>query len=220
MNVNEAVAKRYSARAFKPQPPPPGLIRRLLMESSRAPSGGNLQPWRVYALTGEPMAAFKALVTTTAMEKAEYDVYPANLWDPFRSRRYQCGEDLYASIGVGREDRPGRMRALMRNTQWFDAPVGLIISVDRNLGPPQWSDLGMFMQTFMLLAVEAGLDTCAQEFWANYPQTIAQVFDMPDDHMVFSGIAVGYADPAAPINTWRTRRDALDVWCDMRGFEP
>jgi nitroreductase len=219
MDVFEAVAKRYSARAFKPVLPPPGLVKRLLLEASRAPSGGNLQSWRVYALAGEPMARFKALVASSPMERPEYEVYPPNLWDPFRTRRFQCGEDLYASIEVPREDRAGRMRALMRNTQWFDAPVGIMICVDRKLGPPQWSDLGMYMQTFMLLAAEAGLDTCAQEFWASYPLTVAKFFELPEDHMVFSGIAVGYADETAPINGWRTRRDDFADWCEMRGFD-
>jgi len=219
MDVYEAVSRRYSCRAFKPDAPPPGLVRRLLLESQRAPSGGNLQPWRVYALAGEPLARFKAQVAAGGMEPSAYAVYPANLWDPFRTRRYECGEDLYASIAVPRDDRAGRFRALARNAEFFGAPVGIFVTVDKNLGLPQWSDLGMFMQTFMLLAAEAGLDTCAQEYWANYPKQIADFVGLPDDHMIFSGIAVGYADETAPINGWRTRRDPMEVWCDMRGFD-
>ena len=219
MDVFEAVSRRYSCRAFKPDAPPPGLIKRLLLESARAPSGGNLQSWRVYALAGDAMARFRELIATRPMEKAEYDVYPPNLWDPFRTRRFECGEDLYASIGVPREDRAARFAALARNRDFFDAPVGVFVFVDRKLGPPQWSDLGMYMQTFMLLATEAGLDTCPQEYWANYGKTVAEFFDVPDDHMIFSGIAVGYADETAPINGWRTRRDPFEDWCEMRGFD-
>ena len=218
MDVSEAVARRMSVRAFKPDPVPGDLVRQILETAKGAPSGGNLQPWRVYALAGEPLADFKALVAATQMEQPEYEVYPANLWDPFRTRRYQCGEDLYASIGVGRDDRPARFRQLARNTEFFGAPVGLFFCLDRKLGYPQWADLGMFMQTVMLLAVERGLDTCAQEYWARYPQTVARFIDLPDDHQLFSGMALGYRDDDHPINSWRTRRDPFEAWCDMKGF--
>jgi nitroreductase len=219
MDLAEAVRRRYSTRAFKPDPVPGATLRSLLEIASRAPSGGNLQPWRVYALTGQPLAEFKALVAASPMEEPEYDVYPPNLWEPMRTRRFVCGEDLYASIGIPREDRPARLRQLARNLEFFGAPVGLFFCLDRKVGPPQWSDVGMFMQTFMLLAVEAGLATCAQEFWARYPKTVASFVGLPDDHMVFSGMALGYADETQPINQWRTRRDPLDDWCELRGFD-
>jgi nitroreductase len=219
MDVAEAVRKRMSVRAFKPDPVPGAVVARLLQIAAQAPSGGNLQPWRVYALAGAPLAQFKALVASTPMEEPEYEVYPPNLWDPFRTRRFVCGEDLYASIQIGRDDRPARFRQLARNTLFFDAPVGLFFCLDRKLGQPQWADLGMFMQSFMLLAVAEGLATCAQEYWARYPQTVAKFVGMPDDHMLFSGMALGYADEAAPINNWRTRRDSPEVWLEMTGFD-
>ncbi len=162
MNVSEAVAARFSARAFRPDPVPGEVVRDILERAHQAPSGGNLQPWRVYALTGEPLEAFKAMIAAAPMEEPEYDVYPPNLWDPFRTRRYQCGEDLYASIGISREDRPTRLRQLANNATFFGAPVGLFFCLERDLGPPQWSDVGMYMQTVMLLAQERGLATCAQ----------------------------------------------------------
>jgi nitroreductase len=218
MDVAEAVKRRMSVRAFKPDPVPGAVVRELLEAAAQAPSGGNLQPWRVYALAGEPLAAFKALVATTPMQTPEYDVYPPNLWEPLRTRRYVCGEDLYASIEIPREDRAGRLRQLANNTSFFGAPVGLFFCLDRKVGPPQWSDVGMFMQTFMLLAVERGLATCAQEFWARYPKTVADFVGLPDDHMLFSGMALGFADEAQPINQWRTRRDPLEVWGELRGF--
>jgi nitroreductase len=219
MDVAEAVRTRMSVRAFKPDPVPGDLVRALLEAAALAPSGGNLQPWRVHALAGAPLAEFKALVAATPMEEPEYEVYPPNLWDPLRTRRYVCGEDLYASIGIGREDRPGRFRQLARNLEFFGAPVGLFFSLDRKVGPPQWSDVGMYMQTFMLLATEQGLATCAQEFWARYPTTVAKFVGLPDDHMLFSGMALGYADATAPINGWRTRRDPFEVWGELRGFD-
>jgi nitroreductase len=218
MDVSEAVKRRMSVRAFRPETPPGDLVREILELAHGAPSGGNLQPWRVYALAGEPLKAFKAHVAATPMETPEYDVYPANLWEPFRTRRFQCGEDLYASIDIPREDKPARLRQLARNLDFFGAPVGLFFCLDRNLGLPQWADVGMFMQSVMLLAVERGLDTCAQEFWARYPRAVASFVGLPEDHMVFSGMAMGYRDAAAPINGWRTRRDPFDAWCEMRGF--
>ena len=219
MDVAEAVRRRMSVRAFKPDPVPGDLVRALLEAAALAPSGGNLQPWRVYALAGASLAEFKALVAASPMEAPEYEVYPPNLWDPLRTRRYVCGEDLYASIGIGRDDRPGRFRQLAKNTEFFGAPVGLFFCLDRKVGPPQWSDVGMYMQTFMLLAVEQGLATCAQEFWARYPKTVAKFIGLPDDHMLFSGMALGYADASQPINQWRTRRDPFEVWGEMRGFD-
>jgi|SRR5665213_705168 len=219
MDVAEAVSRRFSARAFRPDPVAGDIVGLILRAAHRAPSGGNLQPWRVYALAGEPLAAFKAEVAVTPMEAPEYDVYPADLWEPLRTRRYQCGEDLYGSIGLGRDDKPARLRQLARNTRFFDAPVGLFFCLDRKVGPPQWADVGMFMQTVMLLAVERGLDTCAQEFWARYPRTVSRFLGLPDDHMVFAGMALGYGDQSHPINAWRTRRDPFDAWCEMRGFD-
>jgi nitroreductase len=218
VTVSEAVARRMSVRAFRPDPVPGDLVRRILEAAHAAPSGGNLQPWRVYALAGAPLEDFKNRAASDPPQEEEYAVYPPNLWEPFRSRRYQCGEDLYGAIGIGREDRAGRLRALSRNFEFFGAPVGLFFCLDRKLGPPQWSDVGMYMQTLMLLAVEAGLDTCAQEFWARYHQTISRFLGLPDDHQVFCGMALGYRDEAAPINGWRTRRDPFEIWGEMRGF--
>ncbi len=220
MNVTEAVDRRISIRAFKPETPSGAVVREILEAAARAPSGGNLQPWRVYALAGEPLAELKAKVAANPFgEEPEYDVYPANLWDPFRTRRFECGEDLYATISIPREDKPARLRQLARNGELFGAPVGLFFCLDRKLGPPQWSDLGMYMQTVMLLAVERGLDTCAQEYWARYPKTLAETLALPEDHMVFSGMALGWRDEAAPINSLRTRRDPFAVWGELKGFD-
>ena len=219
MNVSEAVAARFSCRAFTDEPVSGEVMREIIELAARAPSGGNLQPWRVFALAGEPLEAFRATIADTPMEEPEYEVYPANLWDPFRTRRFVCGEDLYASIGIPREDRSARFRQLARNTQLFGAPAALFFFLDRNLGPPQWSDLGMYMQTLMLLAAERGLATCAQEYWARYPRAVAKFLDVPDELQLFSGMALGHADETAAINRWRTRRDPLPAWAEVRGFD-
>lgn len=221
MDVAEAVDKRISVRAFRPDPVSGEIVRAILQAAHRAPSGGNLQPWRVYAIAGKPLAALKATAVAKMAyggEKPEYDVYPQNLWEPLRTRRYECGEDLYATIGIPREDKPARLRQLARNSELFGAPVGLFFTLDRKVGPPQWADCGMFMQTIMLLAVEHGLDTCAQEFWARLPQTVGAALDLPEHEMLFSGMALGWRDEAAPINTLRTRRDPFDAFATMTGF--
>jgi nitroreductase len=221
MSVATAVQRRISVRAFKPDPIDAATVRALIDDAKQAPSGGNLQPWRVHALAGAPLEALKARaaeVMAQGGETPEYDVYPPKLWDPFRTRRYVCGEDLYGVLGIGREDKAARLTQLARNYAFFDAPVGLFFTLDRRLGPPQWSDMGMYIQTLMLLAVERGLDTCAQEFWANLPLTVAEAITLPPDHLLFCGLALGYRDEAAPINSLRTRREAFEDFAEMRGF--
>jgi len=221
MTVTDAVLRRISIRAFRTEPVAEALVREILATAARAPSGGNLQPWRVYALTGQPLIDLKAKAAQTmaaGLEEPEYEVYPPNLWDPFRTRRFQCGEDLYAAIDIPRDNRPGRLAQLAKNLDFFGAPVGLFFTLDRKLGPPQWADLGMYMQTVMLLAVERGLDTCAQEFWARLPKTVGAFLNLPEDHMLFSGMALGYRDEAHAINTLRTRREAVEDFAELRGF--
>jgi nitroreductase len=219
MDVSEAIARRISIRAFTPEAVAGETVADILVRAAQAPSGGNLQPWRVHALAGEPLAEFKALAAANPFgEDPEYEVYPPNLWEPFRTRRYQNGEDLYATIGIPREDRPARLRQLAKNGEFFGAPVGLFFCLDRNLGPPQWADLGMYMQNVMLLAVERGLDTCPQEYWARYPKTVGGFLGLPDNHMVFAGMALGYRNPEHPINTLKASRDAFELWGELRGF--
>jgi nitroreductase len=220
MDVSEAVARRVSIRAFRSDPVSGDVVADILVRAGQAPSGGNLQPWRVYGLAGAPLAEFKALAAANPFGEApEYEVYPPNLWEPFRTRRFQNGEDLYATIGIPREDKPARLRQLAKNAAFFGAPVGLFFCLDRKLGPPQWADLGMYMQNVMLLAVERGLDTCPQEYWARYPKTVAGFLGLPDDHMLFAGMALGYRDADHPINRLQAARDGFEVWGELRGFD-
>ncbi len=219
MSVSDAVARRMSVRAFRPDPPPGEIVRELLEKASRAPSGGNLQPWRVHALTGNPLAELLSLVKSRGPDPAPgYEIYPQDLWEPYRSRRFANAEQLYAAISIPREDEAGRLKQLVRNAEFFGAPVGLFIFVDRKMGPPQWADLGIYIQTLMLLAVERGLDTCPQEFWALYAGRVQQFLGATDDQMLFCGIALGYRDETAPINHMRTDRAPAAEWMKMRGF--
>lgn len=220
MDVIDAVNRRMSVRAFKPDPVDAAVVRELLELAARAPSGGNLQPWRVQAVSGAPLKALTdAMLTRVASpDPTEYDVYPANLWEPLRSRRFQVGEDMYGALGIPREDKLQRLQWFSTNGQGFGAPVQLFFSIDRRCGPPQWSDVGMFMQTFMLLAVERGLDTCPQEFWSHYNKLVDEHVGLPEGHMLFSGMALGYRDADAPVNNFRSRRAPFEEWGELKGF--
>lgn len=224
MNVTDAVAGRMSCRAFLPTPVPIATLREILDVARRAPSGGNLQPWWVYTLAGDALAELVAKVRARIMLDPrgdgthEYDIYPPGLGEPYRTRRYKAGEDLYATIGIGREDKLARLRQLARNYEFFGAPVGLLFYVDRGLGPPQWSDVGMYMQTVMLLARERGLATCAQEIWSLVHRTVAECLQPPPELLLFAGMGLGYADESHPINGLRTDRASLDEFASFRGF--
>jgi nitroreductase len=128
------------------------------------------------------------------------------------------GADLYRAIGIPREDRPARYRQYARNFEFFGAPVGLLFTIDRSMGPPQWSDLGMYIQTVMLLARAYGLDTCSIEAWTHWHKTVAAFLALPAEEMVFCGMALGHGDPAAPINAWRSTREDLDGFAVFAGF--
>lgn len=220
MSVAAAVAARVSTRAFLDRRVPGALVRELIEKAGRAPSGGNLQPWHVHALGGVALADLLAQVARQGTDpEPAYAIYPEGLSEPYRSRRYQVGEALYATLGIPREDRAGRLKQLARNATFFGAPVGLFIAVDRQMGPPQWADLGMFIQTFMLLAVEQGLSTCPQEYWALHAKTVTGFLGVPEGQMLFCGIALGYGDPDAPINALRTERAPLAEWSSFQGLD-
>jgi nitroreductase len=209
--VTEAILSRHSCRAFTHQPVSLELIRELLATARYAPSGGNLQPWMVQVLAGESMARFRAMMApkieaSPLGRTSEYSVYPPNLKDPYRARRFKVGEDLYGHIGIKREDKLGRVRQFARNFDFFGAPVGMFFLLDRTMGPPQWSDLGMFIQTFMLLARERGLETCPQEAWSSWHEEVTAFTRASPELMLFCGLAVGYGDYAAPINRLRSDR--------------
>jgi nitroreductase len=209
--VTDAILSRHSCRAFDPRPVDPAVLRKLLDTARFAPSGGNLQPWIVHVLSGQSLARFRAVLapkvkTTPLGGAAGYHVYPPDLKEPYRSRRYKVGEDLYGLIGVKREDKLGRVRQFSRNFDFFGAPAAMFFFVDRAMGPPQWSDIGMFMQNLMLLAREQGLETCPQEAWAAWHGEVAEFFQVGPELMLFCGLALGYGDYGAPINRLRAER--------------
>ena len=220
IGVSEALKQRHAVRAFRPDPVDPRLLRDIIGTAARAPSGSNLQPWNVWALIGAPLAGFKASIAAkfeaSELEKPEYQVYPPGLWEPLRSRRRIAGAQRYAALGLPRSEESLR-ELTRRNYRFFDAPVGLFFSLDRRVGPPQWADVGMFMLAVMLLAVERGLATCPQEIWSNWPQSIAAAIGLPEDQMVFAGMALGYADPNSSLNSFRSEREAFDGFARVIG---
>ena len=212
MNVTDAVHARKSVRGFLSTPVPDETIAELLAVAARAPSGGNVQPWVVYVLNGETTNRFRSFVDGRDGDEPEYETYPPKLWEPYRTSRFELGEDMYALLEIPREDHESRLKRLTANFRFFDAPAAVFCFIDRAMGPPQWSDLGMFLQTFMLLCEEAGLQTCAQEAWSTYGQSIATFVDAPEELMMFCGVAIGHADPTQAVNRLESKRRPLGTW--------
>ncbi len=219
MNVDEAIRTRISVRAFKSDPVPETVLREILDVARFAPSGGNLQPWKVIAVAGDERDAVIALAQAN-LPGAEDDrpVYPANLWDPYRSRRFKVGEDMYALLGIGRDNKPARYLHLAQNFQFFGAPVGLFFVIDKGMGHGQWAHLGMFMQSVALAALERGVHSCMQEAWARMRIPLARHFALPDNEMIYCRMALGYGDMTKPVNTLRSDRAEVNEFASFKGF--
>ncbi|HEX8512396.1 MAG TPA: nitroreductase [Allosphingosinicella sp.] len=217
-SVTQAILSRTSVRAFLPRQVERSLIAELLEVAARAPSGGNLQPWQVDVLSGAPLAALKAEALASTRSGMELKVYPTPLPEPYRTRRYRSGEALYETIGIPREDKPARLAQFARNFEAFGAPVLLLFSIDRIFDRPQWAHLGMFLQNLMLLAWERGLATCPQEAWAGVHEVAARHIELPAERILYCGMALGYPDPEAPVNSLRTEREAVEDFARFRGF--
>jgi nitroreductase len=223
MDVDEALKTRISIREFKDDPVPEGLIRDILAVARFSPSGGNLQPWQVIVVAGDEREAVSRLALDTlaknpAGEEDEAPIYPPKLWEPYRSRRFKLGEDMYALLGIPRSDKPARLQRFTHNYRFFGAPIGLFFVIDRHLGRGQWAHLGMFMQSVALAATARGLGTCFQESWGMVRKTLHQYFELPEDQLLYCGMALGYADPEAAVNTLRSDRAEVDEFATFRGF--
>jgi nitroreductase len=223
MNVSDAINTRLTARAFLDAPVDGRVIREILETAKRAPSGGNLQPWRVWVVGGDELARFKAVIREKMSanprgEGTEYNIYPPELKEPYKSRRFKVGEDMYATIGVTREDKFGRLLQFARNFEFFGAPCALFFAIDRQMQQGQWADLGMFMQSIMLLAREHGLHTAPQEAWAIWYKTVGEFLSIPPELMLFCGMGIGHIDPKAPINGLRSERAPLDEFVTFKGI--
>ena len=213
MEVSEAVSSRRSIRSFLKKSVSSKVIYDILLKSSRAASGGNLQPWNIYVLNKKSMSDFLVFQEDwTAPEIPPYEIYPNKLKEPYRTSRYALGEQMYSLLGIPREDKDARFQQMLENFKFFGAPAAIFCFVDKTMGKPQWSDLGMFLQTFMLLAREVGLDTCAQEAWSIKNDSVSKFLNAPDETMLFCGMAIGYCDDDAKINKLVSERRCLEEW--------
>jgi nitroreductase len=224
MRVSEVVATRRSIRAFLDMPVDREVLERVLEQAQRAPSGGNTQPWHGIVLSGEPLKRLLARVAEDlpkgrAAFAPEYHVYPPDLDGAYETRRRAIGEDMYGALAIPREDKAARLMWFARNFAAFGAPVLMLVHTPKYMGPPQWSDIGMWLQTIMLLLREEGLDSCPQEAWAVYSKQVREVVAIPDDHIFFCGMAIGYRDPDAPVNCFPVARAPLNEAVRWEGWD-
>jgi nitroreductase len=219
MNVTEAIKTRISTRAFKPDPVPEALVREILDVARWAPSGGNVQPWRVIAVAGAEKDALIALAKANLPgDEGDRSIYPADLWEPHRSRRFKVGEDMYAILGIPRENKGARLMHMARNFEFFGAPCALFFVIDTRMGHGQWAHMGMFMQSIALAALERGVASCMQEAWARMRTPMHAHFGLGETEMIYCGMALGYADERAPINSLRSDRAEVEEIAVFRGF--
>lgn len=216
------ISRRRSVRAFLPVPVGAGTIEDLLRVAARAPSGNNIQPWRVHVVTGVKRDALVNAVCAAFdagddSHVAEYAYYPAEFFEPYLGRRRRSGWGLYARLGMEKGDGERMRVQTRRNFRFFDAPVGLIFTIDRRLGQGSWIDYGMFLQNVMLAAEARGLSTCAQAAWNLYHRIIADVLGFDAHEQLVCGMSLGYADPDAPENGLVTERAPLSEFVVMHG---
>jgi nitroreductase len=223
MDVSTALKTRISTRAFTSEPLPLSLVEEILEVARWAPSGGNVQPWKVIAVAGSAResvisVAKTALNANPTGQEGDRPIYPANLWGPHRDWRFKVGEDMYALLGIPREDKFARLGHVARNFEFFGAPVGLFFVIDTRMGHGQWAHLGMFMQSVALAALERGVASCMQEAWARVRETLKSHFALPETEMIYCGMALGRADSSAPVNRLRSDRAEVAAFTQFKGF--
>ena len=209
---SQLINARSSIRGYLPTPVERPLIEEILKLAARSPSGTNTQPWRVHVFTGEALQ--RIVQTVCAAYDAEPNrcdtvIYPNLDGEPYLSRKRTLGKAMYSLMGIGKGDTAAMLAQRRRNFEFFGAPVGILVTVDKELGCGSWMDTGMFMQSLMLAAKAKGLDTCPQGFWVHYESVIAKAVGWPENERLVSGISLGYADPAVPENALHSERAAL-----------
>ncbi|MFT3727740.1 MAG: nitroreductase [Terricaulis sp.] len=224
MNVSDALCQRFTCRAFLDTPVSRETVERILTLAGRAPSSGNIQPWRVWALAGTQLEKLKLIVGAKIDAgqifegPPDYEIYPPDLQEPYLTRRFQNGERWYRSLNIAHDDYEARNKQITANFRFFGAPVGMIIAIERNMLQGQWADLGIFLQSLMLAATENGLDTAPLASWSFWSKTVHAFLDMPENYLIFCGVALGHADSSAPVNSVRQERAPLAEIATLRGF--
>jgi len=218
--VATVVRSRRATRAFKAQPLPREIVEEILADAAHAPSGANIQPWRVYVVSGavkneltDALVAASRAGTAPAPEH-----FPEPLPDTYRARLMDFGARYYASLGIERHDTPARTRQTERNYAFFGAPVGLIFSIDRRLKAHSWIDLGLFAQSVMIAAKARGIDTCPQVAFAQFHEPIAAHLHMSPKEVTAFGMSMGYGDPEAEVNQARMPRERVQDFARLLGF--
>ena len=214
MNLNELIKSRYSVRSFTDDTVDIETIREILEISSNAPSGGNIQPWKVYVVTDKTKEKLikKALSNfdNGVQEKIEYDIYPRPLDAEYKRRRSECARDMYTALSIKQDDTELRLSQIRENFKFFGAPVGMIVTIDKAFAENGWGHVGMFIQNICLSAVDNDIGTCLQESWSIYPETVKDILNIPDNEVVWCGIALGYPNKEHPINNYRTSRESIE----------
>ena len=223
MLFDDVIAQRRSIRAFKSDPVPLAVVRELLETAARSPSGTNVQPWKVHVAAGAVRDELERAVlahreTRPADDGAEFP-RTSKRKEPYVSRMRALGKDMYSRIGIPKGDVAAGWEQWGRNYKFFDAPVGLIFTIDKDLDAMSFLDIGMFMQTLMLAAKARGLDTCAQGAWNNYWTVTRRVLNIPDDEFIIVGMSLGYADEDNPVNGVVSDREPVDAFATFHGFE-
>jgi nitroreductase len=224
MNLDDAIAARRSMREFLSTPVPRETVHRILEIASRAPSGTNIQPWKIVVVTGDDQARVTKKIMDYRLEEAEsqkpQDTKMTRRWaEPYLSRRRKIGYDMYALLDIQKGDKPAMWAQHGRNYEFFGAPVGLFFVIDQALDQASWLDLGMFMQNVMLVAKQEGLDTCPQGAFLHYADLVHEALNLGEDERLASGMSLGFADLKAPVNHLETERVAVEDFADFRGFQ-
>jgi len=222
MNVDEAILTRRSIREFKPDPVPRALIEEILQLAMRAPSGTNIQPWKLHVVAGEVRAQLEREVlahrdTNPPDQHAEFPRMNKRK-EPYQTRMRTLGKEMYTLLGVPKGDQAANWRQWGRNYQFFGAPVGLIFTIDKDLDRMSYVDVGILLQTILLAAKARGLDSCAQGAWNNYWSVTRRVLNIPEDEFIIFGVSLGYADETAPVNTLVSEREPVESFATFHGF--
>ncbi|HMM13132.1 MAG TPA: nitroreductase [Parvibaculum sp.] len=223
MHIDDALTARKSVRAFRPDPVPLSLVTEILEIASRAPSGTNIQPWKVHVVAGETRRRLEAEVlahreTQPADDGAEFP-RTSKRKEPYITRMRTLGKEMYSLLGIPKGDKEANWRQWGRNYQFFDAPVGLLFTLDKDLDAMSFIDIGILMQSIMLAAKARGLDTCAQGAWNNYWSVTRRVLGVPEDEYIICGMSLGYADESAAVNTLVSEREPLSDFVTFHGFD-